>query len=128
MNRLNAAAWIAFAKGDRAAALQQQRAAADLEDGSEKNVVTPGRIVPARELLGDMLLEAGQPIEALAEYERSAVREPNRFRGTYGAAVAAARAGNKDKAHYYFAKLVNVAGAGDPRPELQQASTYLASK
>ncbi len=128
VNRLNAAAWIAFAKGDRAGALQQQRTAADLEDGSDKNVVTPGRIVPARELLGDMLLEAGQTNEALAEYERSAVREPNRFRGTYGAAVAAARAGNKDKARFYFAKLVNAAGSGDPRPELQQASTYLASK
>jgi tetratricopeptide (TPR) repeat protein len=81
-----AAGWIAFARKDSEAALTLMREAADLEDGSEKHIVTPGRILPARELLGDMLLEAGQPTLALREYEKSQAREPNRFRGYYGAA------------------------------------------
>ncbi len=74
------------------------RDAADQEDRQEKHIVTPGRILPARELLGDMLLEAGQPAAALAEYEASFVRDPNRFRGLYGAARAANAAGDRDKA------------------------------
>jgi len=93
-----AAAWAASARGDKGAALTTMRDAADQEDRQEKHIVTPGRILPARELLGDMLLEAGQPAAALAEYEASFVRDPNRFRGLYGAARAANAAGDRDKA------------------------------
>jgi hypothetical protein len=78
------------------------RAAADLEDTSEKAAVSRGRLIPARELLGDMLLESGRPAEALAEYEASQIRDPNRFRGYWGAGQAAEQAGNKDKAQQQY--------------------------
>jgi tetratricopeptide (TPR) repeat protein len=125
--RLASAAWIAFAqkKGDEALALMRQ--AADIEDRSEKNIVTPGRLLPARELLGDMLMELKRPAEALKEYEVSQQREPNRYRGLYGAGQAAAQSGNRDKARHYFSKLIESAGSGDLRPEMEKARRYLAS-
>jgi tetratricopeptide (TPR) repeat protein len=127
VQRLAAAAWVACARGNRDAALDLMRAAANLEDKSEKAAVSPGRLVPAHELLGDMLLESGKPSEALAEYERSQVRDPNRFRSLYGAGQAAAQSGSRDKARYYFSKLVEMAGSGDPRPEMEKARRYLAN-
>lgn len=127
VQRLGGAAWVAFAQGNREEALTLMRAAADLEDKSEKAAVSPGRIVPARELLGDVLLESGRPGEALAEYERSQGHDPNRYRSLYGAGQAAVQSGNRDKARYYFSKLVELAGSGDPRPETAQARRYLAS-
>jgi tetratricopeptide (TPR) repeat protein len=90
--------WIARAEGDNARALQLARAAADHEDSTEKHVVSPGPIIPARELLGDLLMELGQPDVALKEYEVSTAKEPNRFRGLYGAARAAEASGNMTKA------------------------------
>jgi tetratricopeptide (TPR) repeat protein len=125
VERTAAEAWIAFAKGQREQGLSLMRAAADLEDTSEKAAVSPGRLVPARELLGDMLLESGRPAEALAEYEASQMRDPNRFRGYWGAGQAAAQAGNKDKARQHYTKLVEMAGSGDPRPEIAKAREYL---
>ena len=103
------------------------RQAADIEDRSEKNIVTPGRLLPARELLGDMLMELKRPAEALKEYEASQQREPNRYRGLYGAGQAAAQSGNRDKARHYFSKLIELAGSGDLRPETEKARRYLAS-
>jgi Tfp pilus assembly protein PilF len=100
--------------------------AADMQDASEKASVTPGYIGPARELLGEMLLELKQPAQALKEFEASAAHDPNRFRGTYGSALAAAQAGEPAKARAYYAKLRQLAGKGDARPELQQAKTWLA--
>jgi tetratricopeptide (TPR) repeat protein len=126
VQRLGAAAWVAFARGNREEATDLMRAAATLEDKSEKSAVSPGRLVPAHELLGDMLLESGKAAEALAAYERSQVRDPNRFRSLSGAGQAAAQAGNRDKARYYFSRLVDMAGSGDPRPELEKARRYLA--
>jgi predicted Zn-dependent protease len=104
------------------------RQAADMEDKNDKHIVTPGRILPARELLGDMLLEMKRPADALKEYEASQLREPNRFRGLYGAARAAEQAGDAAKAKRYYAQLVKVTGKGDPRPELDAAKKYLAMK
>jgi tetratricopeptide (TPR) repeat protein len=127
VQRLAAAAWVAFAKGNREAALDLMRAAANLEDKSEKAAVSPGRLVPAHELVGDMLLESSKPAEALAEYERSQVRDPNRFRSLYGAGQAAAQSGNPDKARYYFSRLFDMAGSGGVRPEIEKARRYLAS-
>jgi tetratricopeptide (TPR) repeat protein len=121
-------AWIAFAKGQREEALTLMRAAADAEDKTEKHPVSPGRLIPARELLGDMLLESGKPAEALAEYEGSQLRDPKRFRGYWGAGQAAEKAGNKDKAKYHFGRLIELAGSGEPRPELAKAREYLAMK
>ena len=128
VQRLGAAAWVAFATGNRDEALKLMRASAELEAKSEKAAVSPGRLVPANELLGDMLFEDGKPAEALAAYERSQVRDPNRFRSLYGAGEAAERSGNRDKARYYFSKLIDIAGSGDPRPETEKARRYLASK
>jgi tetratricopeptide (TPR) repeat protein len=125
--RLASAGWIALAQKRSDEALALMRQAADIEDRNEKNIVTPGRLVPARELLGDMLLELKRPAEALKEYEASQQREPNRYRGLYGAAQAAAQSGNRAKARVYFSKLIELAGSGDGRPEMETARRYLAS-
>ena len=124
---LGAQAWTAYAAGRRDEALALMREAVALEDTSEKNAVSPGRLVPARELLGDMLLESGRPAEALAEYEKSQVRDPNRLRGLYGAGMAAALAGDKEKARGYFSRVAALAGASDSRPELRRVREYLAA-
>jgi tetratricopeptide (TPR) repeat protein len=126
VQRLGGAAWVAFAKGEREEALRLMGAAADLEDKSEKAAVSPGRIMPARELLGDMLAESGRPADALAEYERSMAHDPNRYRSLAGAGQAAAQSGNRDKARYYFSRLTELAGAGEARPETEKARKYLA--
>jgi tetratricopeptide (TPR) repeat protein len=124
--RLTSIAWVALAQGRSDAALENMRRAADLEDKSEKHIVTPARLLPARELLGDMLLELKRPADALKEYEASQVREPNRLRGYYGAGLAASQAGNQAKARQHFGKLVELAGKGEPRPELARARALLA--
>jgi tetratricopeptide (TPR) repeat protein len=128
VQRLGASAWSGYAKGNRDAALTLMRLAADTEDSSEKSAVTPGRVVPARELLGEMLLEMKRPAEALKEFEASEKHDPNRFRGLYGAAQAAAQSGDNAKAKRYFTRLIDLASKGDPRPEIEQAKTYLAAK
>jgi predicted Zn-dependent protease len=127
VSRLGAAAWTALAQGKRDEALSLMHSAADMEDKNEKHIVTPGRIVPARELLGEMLLELKRPTDALKEFEASHVREPERFHGYYGAAQAAAQSGDKAKAKRYFARLMEVAGQGTARPELAQARAFLAA-
>ena len=122
-----AAAVLASAEGRRDEAVRELRAAADLEDGMEKHPVTPGSIVPLRELLGDLLLETGQPDAAFVEYERSLKSAPNRFRTLYGAAKAANAAGDRAKAKHYFEKLSELASKADtPLPELTEATAYLA--
>jgi hypothetical protein len=128
IQRLGASAWAALAEGRRDEALKLMREAADKESASEKASISPGPILPARELLGDMLLELGQPAAALREYEASQQREPNRFRGWYGAAAAAAKAGDTAKAKAHFARLTELASKGDSRPELEQAKRFLASR
>ena len=92
--RLAVRAWVEHAQGQHDAALQTARAAADLEDKFEKHAVTPGPLIPARELLGDILLVHGKPADALVAYEATLKREPNRFRALLGAAKAAKAAGN----------------------------------
>jgi hypothetical protein len=129
IQRLAVAAWIALARGKPDDALKFMRAGADLEDRNEKSIVTPGRILPARELLGDMLLELKRPEQALKEFETSQVREPNRFRGYYGAARAAEAAGERGKATDYYAKLMELANKADSsRPELVRARAYVAQR
>ena len=105
------------------------RASADLEDRNEKHIVTPGRILPARELLGEMLLEQKQPAVALKEFEASQVREPNRFRNYAGSAMAAEAMGDRKKAAEYYAKLLELSKKGDgSRPELTHAKAYVAQR
>ena len=117
-----AAAWAAFARHDTDRALTLMREAADREDKIEKNIVTPGRLLPARELLADMLLEAGQPGAALREYQASQTRDPNRFRGYYGAARAADAVGDHAAARAAYDKLLDLTKDADTvRPELVAA-------
>jgi len=105
------------------------RAAAEAEEASDKHPVTPGNVVPSRELLGEMLMALNQPGQALAEFERSLKRDPNRFRGIYGAARAAEASGNRQAARDYYAKLQTLtAGRDTERPELAQAKAFLAKQ
>ena len=125
---LAAGATIAYAKGEHQEALRLMLAAADKEDTSEKSAVSPGRLIPARELLGDMLLREGRPKEALAAYEGSMSHDPRRFRSLAGAAAAAAQDGDTEKGRLYSTQLVSMAGNGDARPELTAARAYLAGR
>ena len=122
-------AWIARAAGKRTEALKLLRAAADHEDGTEKSAVTPGPIIPVREQLGDMLMAMKQPRQALAEYERAIVKEPNRFRSLYGAARAAEAIKESGTAQKYYRQLL--ASANNPQgdhAETQHAKAYLARR
>lgn len=120
-------AWTLFARQRTDEALALMRDAADREDKIEKHIVTPGRLAPARELLGDMLMLANRPADALLAYEQSQSREPNRFRGYLGAALAAEAAGNTTTAKAYYDKLLILAKTADSdRPELTRARAFVA--
>lgn len=118
-----ASAWTAYARGQKDEGMRMLREAADMEDATEKSAVTPGPIKPARELLGEMLLEGGKPADALVEFEKTTKKEPNRFRGLHGAALAAEAAGDAAKARTYYATLVEMCKVADApvRPELAAA-------
>jgi tetratricopeptide (TPR) repeat protein len=118
-----AAAWVTFAEGRKAEALEQLRKAADAEDATDKSAISPGPLAPARELLGEMLLALDRPADALKEFEATLKKEPNRFRATYEAAKAASLAGDRANARRYYKQLLDICKAGDApgRPELQEA-------
>jgi hypothetical protein len=122
-------AWIALAENHNDEALRIMRSAADAEEATDKHPVTPGPIVPARELLGEMLMALDRPGQALPEFEHSLKRDPNRFRALYGAARAAEADGNGEAANEYYAKLLAVsAGRDTDRPELAHAKASMASR
>ena len=128
VQRLAVAAWIARAEGRNDEALALMRQAADREDATEKHPVTPGAIQPAREMLGELLIELGQPAAALAEFEASQRTDPNRFHGLAGAARAADLAGNRGKAKTSYEQLLALAKTADSeRPEIARARAFLAS-
>jgi hypothetical protein len=115
-------AWIAFADGNLSRGLEEMRLAADHEDATDKHPVTPGPLAPARELLGEMLLQAEQPAAALFEFQRSQEKEPNRLRGYYGAAHAAELAGRDEIARANYEKLTTLTQQADSnRPEVLRA-------
>ena len=119
-------AWINVLAGKNAEALALMNQAADMEDQTEKHPVTPSEVIPARELLGDMLLQLHQPQQALAAYAASLQQHPNRFNGLFGAGVAAERIGNLKRAQFYYQQLLKVADAANSdRPELRAAKQYL---
>ena len=119
IQRLAAGAWIAQAEGRSEEASRLMHAAAEQEDATDKHPVTPGQILPARELLGDLLLEQGRGSEALAEYEASLRAAPGRLNGLLGAVRAAEKAGQDARARELFAKLEALCAAADgSRPEL----------
>jgi tetratricopeptide (TPR) repeat protein len=124
---LAAQAWLAHGQGDRAEAVKLMRAAADLEDGSEKHVAMENRLYPTRELLADLLMEQKQPAAALPEYETSMKKAPERLRGFYGAARAAAATGDKEKSADYFENLARVTrNANSDRTEIREAKHFIA--
>jgi hypothetical protein len=122
-----ASAWLAHAKGKDEEALHLLRSAADLDDSVEKHPVTPGSIVPARELLGELLLDLNQPGQALKEFETSLQAAPNLFNGLYGAGRSAERSGDLRKAKFHYARLVAICEHADSgRPGLREAKEFLA--
>ena len=129
IQRETASAWITLAEGKREDALTQMRSAADHEDTTDKHNVTPGVILPARELLGEMLLEVNRPSDALVEFEATLHTAPNRFNALSGAARAAKLSGDNVKAKTYYAELLSICEHADgDRPDLQDARSFLARK
>ena len=102
IQRLAASAWLTLAEGQRSAALATMRQAADLESSTEKHPVTPGEVLPARELLADMLLEVGEYAAARKEYAATLERSPNRFNSVYGIARSAELAGDEAVAIKFY--------------------------
>ena len=126
IQRESAEAWITLAEGKNEEALRQMRAAAEHEDNTDKHAVTPGVILPAREMLGNMLLELKQPAQAVIEFEAVLRSAPNRFNALAGAARAAKLSGNDENAKTYYAKLLSICEHADgDRPELEEARTLL---
>ena len=122
-----ASAWVLFAEGKLADALKAMSAAADAEDKTEKSPVTPGPLAPARELYGSMLLERGMAKEALAAFEATLKKEPNRLGAAIGAAKAAETAGDAAKARQHYAAAVGLAENADPvRAEIAAARAFMA--
>jgi len=123
IERLAALGWIAISERQQDEGLRLLRSAADREDSTEKAGTTPGPLMPARELLGDALLDLQQPALALREYEATMKIEPNRFRTVWGAARAAELAGDRAKARRYYAQIVDICKRADQpaRPELTRA-------
>jgi tetratricopeptide (TPR) repeat protein len=127
IERQIAEAWIAFAEGRKDEAVALMRSAADLDDATEKHPVTPGAILPAREQLGELLLEQGRAEDALQAFEASLKRAPRRLSGLYGAAHSAKLAGDVSKSSKYYAELVDLTkGSDGSRPEVKEARAETA--
>jgi hypothetical protein len=142
IGRQVASAWLAYAEGKHQESLRLMRSAAELDDATDKHPVTPGAIVPAREQLGELLLELKQPAAALTEFEISFRSTPNRFNGLYGAARASRLAADENmsaadqkkpkvdygrKARAYYEKLMTLVREADSvRPEIEEAKAFLA--
>jgi hypothetical protein len=123
-------AWIALAESRGDQALAMMREAADREDATEKSAITPGPIKPARELLGEMLIELHRPADALKEFEAVLTKEPNRFRAMYGAGRAAQASGDREKAGRYFSDIVKLCERADAptRTELAESQRLARSR
>lgn len=123
-------AWIAYTQCRHDEALDILRAVADREDSTEWDPVMPGRIISARQLLGELLLNTNHPLQALQAFERALKVEPGRFWSLYGAARAAELSGDKDKAAAFYAKLVGQTASADveQRPALKIAESFLDKK
>ncbi len=109
-------------------AVELARAAADLDATMDKHPATPASVLPARELLADLLLEINQPAAALKEYAEVLRTDPNRFRSLLGKARAAKQAGDADAARDAYQKLVALSKPSAPeRPELAEAKAFLTN-
>jgi tetratricopeptide (TPR) repeat protein len=129
IQRLAATGWADYADGQANEALAVMRSAADLEDTSPKHPVTPGPILPAREMLGDLLLQMNQPSAALTEFEAVLTTSPNRSGALLGAARAADLSGDKATARKFYAKLAAASANGDlDHPGVKEARAFLAKR
>jgi tetratricopeptide (TPR) repeat protein len=119
-------AWLRWKEGKNDEAIVLMNRAADAEDNTFKHPVTPCEVIPARELLGDLLLQMDKPGEALEAYEADLKRHPRRFNGLYGAGSAAEKAGDLKKADLYYRQLVNIIDHADTtRPEIAIVKKFL---
>ena len=129
IERQVAEAWLARAEGKNDDALKRLRSAADLDDATEKHPVTPGAVLPAREQLGDLLLELGRPAEAMREFEAALTRAPRRLAAVYGAAKSARLAGNASQASRYYGELLELTAKGEgQRAEVIEAKAYISQR
>src|SRR5213076_172893 len=123
-----ASAWVAYGEGKKDEAVEMLRRSADAEDGLGKHPVSPGAFVPIREQLGSLFLELGRPKDAQREFEAALKIYPGRFRGLYGAALAAEQTGDKENAGRYYAKLAaQTAKSNGSRDELNHVRDYRAA-
>lgn len=128
IQRLAVEAWAAWAEGDKEGALGIMEESSDLEASTEKHPITPGEVLPARELLGDMLRDTGRNEEAIAAYEQALERSPNRFRSLFGAGRAAELAGDPESAAEWYRQLLElVIGDGQGRPAVEHAKQVVAA-
>ena len=123
-------AWAALAEGKKQEALRQMKLATELEDGTEKSAVTPGPLAPARELLGEMLLEMDEPAQALEQFQMTLKKEPGRFRALYGAARASQLSRNREGSQRYFRELLKLCEHADNpgRAEIVEARAAISQK
>jgi hypothetical protein len=130
IQQLTVSAWAALSEGKKQEALRRIKSAAELEDGTEKSAVTPGPLAPARELLGEMLLQMKEPTQALEQFEATLKIEPRRFRSLYGAAHAAQLSGSRDTSQKYFRELLQICARRDtpPRSEFEEAERAILRK
>ncbi len=127
--RLAAAGWVAFAEGDEARAVHRLTEAADLEETVGKHAVTPGPLLPAREQLGDLLLELGRASEALAAYQAALADSPKRLNALAGAGRAAELVGDRSRARTYYEELVALCRSPScERPVAQQAAAFVGER
>jgi tetratricopeptide (TPR) repeat protein len=120
-----AEAWMLFKEGKNKEALDLMNTAADMEDATQKSPVTPGEVIPARELLADMLLQMGYAEKALEAYQEDLKRHSNRFNGLYGAGLAAEKSGDTRIAGFYYQQLSNISSTHSTRSELVVARLFL---
>lgn len=122
-------AWISLRESKPAEALRLMTMAADMEDKTEKHPVTPCEVLPARELLGDMLMEMKQPLKALVAYETNLIKNPNRFNGLYGAGLACEKTSDLKKASGYYQQLLSLTDKNETnRPELKSIRSFLGDE
>lgn len=125
IQRLCALAWLQY-QSDKASGLQTMVVAAELEASTEKHPVTPGEVLPAHELLADMMLDMGHPKQALDKYQAALTRNPNRLNSLYGAGYAAEQLGKKEQAKRYYRQLVELTVDSNAQlGRIQQAKSYL---
>ncbi len=119
-------AWELFAENEMEKSLEMMISAADLEDASEKNPVTPGQLLPAREMLGDLLLEMNKPKDALKQYELTLEKNPNRLNALFGAGKSAELLGDMEKAKFYFSQLLKLNNySNSTRPQFVYAENVV---